>query len=92
MFTRSDDYMTRIFFESLDNNVILDAHVKIVSVGGKLKAYCEETKTYLQFPRAIREKGKEFLADVYMAKALGAAQPYYRTYKGSIRYNDEVVA
>ena len=82
MFERSEAYMANIVMDAIDRDVILSAKVIIVSVGGKLKAYCEDTKTYLQFPRAIRQKGKRFEADIIKSQTEG--KPFYRAYRGSI--------
>ncbi len=82
MFERSDEYMASIMLDALDRDVVLSANVIIKPVGGKLKAYCEDTKTYLQFPRAIRQNGKRFEADVIKAATEG--QVFYRAYRGSI--------
>lgn len=82
MFERSDDYMANITMDALDRDVVLSAKVIIQEVNGKLKAYCEDTKTYLQFPRDIRRKGKRFEADVIRAQTSGKI--FYRAYRGSI--------
>ncbi|MDD4389731.1 MAG: hypothetical protein PHW03_02890 [Eubacteriales bacterium] len=82
MFERSEEYMANITMDALDRDVIISAKVVIKEVNGKLKAYCEDTKTYLQFPRAIRRAGKRFEADVIKASTPGKI--FYRAYRGSI--------
>jgi hypothetical protein len=76
-----------------DKRVIRDAHITIVSVGSKLKAYCDESDTYLQFPRSLRAYNKVFIADVVEVQREDYVTKYYRVAKGSIRErgSDEVV-
>jgi hypothetical protein len=83
MFERSEAYMANITMDALDRDVHINVEVEIVRRGGKLKAWCPETNTYLQFPRAIRVEGKKFLADVIKSSTNGT--PFYRAYKGSVR-------
>lgn len=83
-FTRSEEYMSRIFLDALDRHVVTDATVTFQRRGGKLKAYCPETRTYLQFPRALRREGTTLKADVIKC-ANSSGSPFYRAYKGSIR-------
>ena len=54
-FVRTPEYEQKLFEQALfdDKKVIKDATIKIVCVG-KLKAYCVETDTYLQFPTDLR--------------------------------------
>jgi phage terminase small subunit len=88
MFTRSDDYMFKITMEALDKEVILDAIIEIRHGMGKLKAYCTNTKTYVQFPTALRKEGKRFCSDVIKSGGGGRAI-FYRAFKTSIRENDK---
>ena len=82
---RSDDYMATIMMDAFERHVVIDANVEIQrDHTGKLKAYCPDTKTYLQFPKAIRKIGKRFKADVIKAKN-ESGRIFYRYYKGSIR-------
>lgn len=81
---RSEDYMSRITLDALDREVILDAKIKIVPLGSKLKAWCENTQTYLQFPREIRAYGRTFVADV-VKTANKTCKVFYRAYPNSIR-------
>lgn len=81
---RNDDYMTKICMDALDNDVKLDSHIRIVHGKGKLKAYCEEKETYVQFPNHLRDYGKVYLADVVKATNKNCTI-FYRVYKGSIR-------
>ena len=84
MFVRSDEYISKIFLDALQKQVHQDATIKIVSMGKKLKAYCEDTKTYVQFPRDIREQYVEFKPDVILASNKSGTE-FYRAYKNSIR-------
>ena len=81
---RSDDYMMKITMDAFENHVVIDANVTMERVGSKIKAYCTDTGTYLQFPRDIRKMGKKFKADVIKAKNTSGSV-FYRYYKGSIR-------
>jgi hypothetical protein len=102
-FERTDAYMAKLFEQALfdEKNVIKDATVQIeydVNNSNKLKAYCYESKTYLQFPRALRsdysDYGREFLADVVEVIRTDGVRKYYRAMKGSIRNkgSEEVIA
>jgi len=83
-FERSEDYMAKLTMEALDNHVILDANIEIVKGPGKLKAYCKDTKTYVQFPTMLRRLGRRFAADVIKAERNGQ-RTFYRVIKESIR-------
>ncbi len=83
-FQRSDEYMGKIVMDALDKEVILDAKIEIARLSGKLKAYCVDTKTFVQFPRDLREPHETFVADVIKQGGDGRTV-YYRAYKGSIR-------
>lgn len=83
-FDRTDKYMADITMDALDREVLLDAEIKIIWAKGKLKAYCSNTDTFVQFPKAIRKDGRIFIADVVKAAQAGGAI-FYRAYKGSIR-------
>lgn len=84
MFERSDEYMGKICMEALDNHVLLDSHIEIRDNGFKLKAYCRETNTNVQFPTSIRVRGREFIADVVKARKTSGTI-FYRAYRNSIR-------
>ena len=84
MFQRSDDYMAKITMDALDREVILDAVITFQYLGSKLKAFCEDTGTYVQFPRALRNPRNLFIADVIKAGGKGK-RVFYHAYKGSIR-------
>lgn len=86
MFIRSEEYMNKIFCDALEKHgkVIQDADILITYVGKKAKAYCENTETYVQFPRDIRNKYRRFKADIIFADVKDY-KPYVRAYKGSIR-------
>lgn len=75
--------------DALDRDVRTDSVIEIVNRGNKLKAYCRETDTYLQFPRAIRVLGKKFIADIIKAQSEG--KTFYRAYRGSVREYDNGV-
>jgi len=84
-FERSEEYQTKIFLESFDNHVVLDAKIEITYQGNKLKAYCPATKTYLQFPRALRTFcGKKYIADVIKSRN-NSGTVFYRAYRKSVR-------
>jgi hypothetical protein len=84
--------MAKIVCDSLDRSVLLDAQIAIQRVGPKLKAYCIETHTYVQFPRDLRKIGATFWADVI--KMSNGGQIFYRAYRNSIRRSKdgEVIA
>ena len=86
-FIRSQEYENKLFGQALfdEKRVIKNARVRINRVGGKLKAYCINTDTFLQFPRALREPEAEFIADVVEVKNESVDNKYYRVMKGSIR-------
>lgn len=94
-FERTQEYENKLFGQALfdEKRVIKDAKIWIRCVGGKLKAYCETSDTYLQFPRDIRKAGAEFIADVVEVKNESVDNKYYRVMKGSIRKkgSDQVV-
>lgn len=86
-FKRTDEYMEKLVMEALDKDVRLDAIIDIVYLGKKLKAYCVDTGTYLQFPRDLRSTGDRYYADVIKAgNGDGRDRTiFYRAVKGSIR-------
>lgn len=83
-FERTDKYMADITMAALDQEVLLDAEIKIIWAKGKLKAYCSNTDTFVQFPKAIRTEGRGFIADVVKAEVKGSTV-FYRAFKNSIR-------
>jgi len=83
-FERSEEYMTKITMDALDREVYISAKVQFMKVGPKIKAYCPETKTYLQFPRDLRVPGTTLYADVVKAKQ-STGTVFFRAYPGSIR-------
>lgn len=89
---RSDEYMGKMVLDSLDRQVLLDAKIQIRRVGPKLKAYCGDTNTYVQFPKDIRKEGYTFVADVI--KMSNGGKVFFRAYKNSIRHSKdgEVIA
>lgn len=101
-FKRTEEYEAKLFEQALfdEKRVIKDAVIEIESDPNnynKLKAYCRDSDTYLQFPRALRAKrtdyGKIFIADVVEVIREDGVKKYYRAMKGSIRRkgSDEVV-
>jgi hypothetical protein len=98
-FERTDKYNAKLFEQALfdEKNVIRDANISIeydLHNTNKLKAYCPQTNTYLQFPRALRDFNRQkFIADVVEVIRTDGVQKYYRVMKGSIRRegSDEVV-
>jgi hypothetical protein len=93
MLIRTDEYMSKLTMDALDRPVHLDATIRITMLGSKLKAYCEDTGTFVQFPRDLRKHGRRFVADVIQS-ANASGTVFYRAYKGSIREtkNGNVVA
>jgi hypothetical protein len=81
---RSEEYLNKIMLDAFERHVIIDANIMITCEGRKLKAYCPESGTFLQFPRDIRKISRKFKADVIKAKN-ESGRIYYRAYKGSIR-------
>ena len=94
-FVRSENYMTKIFLESFDRDVRMDKSIDIIwsSQHNKLKAYCPDTGTYLQFPTRLRFRGAKYIADIIKATKEGGT-PFFRAFRGSIRNAEtgEVVA
>jgi len=95
-FERTDAYEQKLFEQALfdDKNVRKDAEIVITIIGGKLKAYCPATDTFLQWPRSLREYiGQTFIADIVEVINDSVSTKYYRAIKGSIREknSDEVV-
>jgi hypothetical protein len=101
-FERTDEYEAKLFEQALfdEKKVIKDATVRIEydpNNWNKLKAYCEESDTFLQFPRALRSSprdyGKVFKADVVEVIRDDGVRKYFRAMKGSIRRekSEEVV-
>ena len=99
-FERTDEYMQKLFEQALfdEKNVHKDAKITIQyenGYSGKLKAYCHDSDTYLQFPRKLRQyDGQQYLADVVEVIREDGCQKYYRAMPKSIRNtnSDEVLA
>ena len=98
-FERTEEYQAKLFEQALfdEKQILTDARITIQPEHGwtgKLKAYCHDSDTFLQFPRALREEGKEYTADVIEVIRDDGVRKYYRAMKGSIRRSgsDEVVA
>ena len=98
-FIRSEKYEQKLFECALfnDQRVIKDATITIEYADGnyrKLKAYCKESGTYLQFPRALRgHDGQQYIGDVVQVLRTDGVTEYYRVMPKSIRKpnSDEVV-
>jgi hypothetical protein len=95
-FTRTEKSEQKLLEQAFldEKRVIRNAAIDIDYVGGKLKAYCRESGTYLQFPRALRDhENQRFIADVVEVIRTDHVTKYYRVVKGSIREmgSDEVV-
>lgn len=86
-FERTQEYENKLFEQALfdEKRVIKDAKIHIIAVNGKLKAYCEDSDTYLQFPRDMRQIDNRYVADVVEVKNDKVSEKYYRVVKGSIR-------
>lgn len=90
-FERTDEYEAKLFEIALcdEKRVIKDANIVMVyenGRSGKIKAYCKETKTYLQFPRNLRgREDSRYIGDVVEVVNNSVQQKYYRVMKGSIR-------
>ena len=87
-FERTEDYMARITMDALDREVYISVKIQFMRVGQKIKAYCPETKTYLQFPRNLRQEGRTMYADVVKAKQC-TGKIFFRAYPGSIRHTKD---
>jgi len=96
-FERTPEYDGKLFLLALcdEKNIIRDAKIELVYLGNKLKAYCEASNTYLQFPTNLRTRcGRMFIADVVEVIRTDGVTKYYRAMGGSIRDfgDDEVLA
>jgi len=98
-FERTEAYNQKLFEQALfdDKNIVKDAKIIIIpehGYSGKLKAYCEDTETFLQFPRHLRtHNGQRYIADVVEVVREDDVRKYYRVMNKSIRKpdSDEVV-
>ena len=96
-FERSEEYMGKISLDALDREVYIDSKITCQyqnGYSGKIKAYCHDTNTYLQFPSKIRTPGRKFVADVVKMQKKNGGTVFFRAYKGSIRetVNGDVIA
>jgi len=96
-FERTSEYEQKLFLEALcdDKNVIKDATIVIKYDYDKRKyrAWCEQSKCYLQFPNALRIDNVRYTADVVQVKETPQRSGFYRTMKESIRkYNTNILA
>ena len=95
-FVRTEEYEQKLLEQAFfdDKHVIKNANIHIEFAHGKLKAYCKESNTFLQFPRSLRNfAGERYTADVVEVIRTDDVQKYYRVVKGSIRtpHSDEVI-
>jgi hypothetical protein len=90
---RTQEQEDKLFLEALDNKRVLkDATITIMGGTGKLKAYCQETDTFLQFPRHLRAFGLKYTADVIEVINESVTNKYFRVVKNTIRkYGSEKV-
>lgn len=86
VFERTKESELKLVTNALFRNVIKDAEIQITSNkhGGKYKAVCTNTNTYVQFPRDLRSPGTVYTADVIENSQEGKAT-FYSVVKGSIR-------
>ena len=80
-FERSEKYMAKLFELAMfdEKHIIQDANIRICAIGSKLKAYCVDTKTFLQFPRILRDySGQEYIGDVVEVINTKVYTKYYR--------------
>lgn len=89
-FERTQDMEDKMVMDSFGGAVAMDIEIEFRYQGNKLKAYSHELKSYLQFPRKLREPYAKFICDCTEAQNNG--RTFYRAYKGTIRDMDgEVV-
>lgn len=90
-FVRTQKQKAQLMSEALGGkNVIKDALIEITYSyeHSKLKAFCNATKSYLQFPTALRRyDGLKYTADVIEVKNDAVREKYYRVLKNTIRDN-----
>ena len=99
-FIRSPEYEQKLFECALFNEQNVHTDVEVIiqyekGYGGKLKAYCPKSDTYLQFPRKLRQyDGQRYIADVVEVINDSVDTKYYRVMKNSVRNtnSDEVLA
>lgn len=87
-FVRTQRQKAQLMSEALGGkDVIKDATIDIVYSyeHNKLKAKCNQTGTYLQFPNNLRIRGARYTADVIEVKNEKVDQKYYRVLKNTIR-------
>lgn len=85
-FVRDAAYEARLVGEAFGRIVHKDAEIEITSYrkGGKYKAFCSKTNTYIQFPRNLRQPGVRYIADL-LEQSQEGKETFYTAVKGSIR-------
>lgn len=87
-FIRTPEYQEKLFLCAFDEErkVYQDTKIRIMHdyTKRKLRAFCPETDTWLQFPNDLRRTGSEYIADVVEMTQKGKST-FYRVFKGSIR-------
>ena len=83
-FIRSEETQLKMVLDAFEGEVLTDVKVSFYYQGGKLKAYCENTKTNLQFPTKLRNMYVKYVCDVVKCQRSNG-KIFYRAYKGSIR-------
>jgi len=84
---RSDKITGDLFIDALSKRVIMDAKIKIIydHNKNKLRAYCEQVDSFLNFPNDLRKEGKEYITDIVEVPATATKSTYYRAKHGTIR-------
>lgn len=84
-FVRTEEMEQKMVMDSFGSNVVMDLEVEIIWDWnkGKLKAYARSLDCFLQFPRALRLRGKKFICDARESTNNGTT--FYSAYKGTIR-------
>ena len=86
VFVRSAEYEGRLVLEALeDKDIIKDAQIDIMWDAGRLRAWCNEANSYIQFPKALRKEYVQYISDIVQVKAGEKHSSFYRAMKGTIR-------
>jgi hypothetical protein len=87
-FKRTKEYQSKLLIEGLDDKkVYQDADIIIKkdwNKAGKLRAYCSQVNSYLQFPGFLRIYNKKYIADIVEVIPKNR-QRFFRVMKNSIR-------
>ncbi len=76
--------MAKIFVDALDREVHMDQKLQCMYDSRKLRVWFANKGTYVQFPTALRQNGRQFIADVIKCGGTDR-RVFYRAYRGSIR-------